>query len=199
MSFNAREIVQWVTAHLGRCPKCMRSAFIAAALAVCFAVMVTLLIPTVWATWLIWLGASALVALWVLHLIVYALRSANQRNIARDWVKTVNASVSIRSLPAEGRRQFLLAAIKAFGFAFLATTISFGKSRADTPCQLTSCDDPDCRCVEPTPKCAFCPNRNEYACAPSNVTICCSNNAFWSCQSPTPNCYGNGDSLPRCY
>ncbi len=200
MRLNTRSVVQWMATQLGSCPKCMRSAFFAAMLGLCLAMLASLFAPTLPGVWLLWPLAGALVGLWLLHLVVYALRVARSGAGGGSALAGPDEAISPPPLPdLAGRRAFLVSAMKAFGFAFLATSFSFGRSRADSSCQITSCSDPKCVCVAPTPRCVFCPNRNEFACAPSGVTICCSNEAFWSCQSPTPNCYGNGASLPRCH
>lgn len=190
---------EWIASRLGTCARCMSTAFGYALLASGLAMAAMILAPAPWLTALLQLVAGALVALWLVHLLAYAIRSA--RRLGRE---TVYRTEGCAVFPSPGprlrgytRRQFVWQGMKAFALAAIVTAFPVGISRAQTACMVTSCSDPDCECVEPTPKCVFCPNRSEVGCLPSAAVPCCSNAAFWYCLNGTQ-CNGDGTYTPYC-
>lgn len=186
---------RWIASNLGVCPRCMRSAFVAAACASTIAFLLRWLLPTAAITVAMLIVAATLTALWLAHLASYSIRISRHALIQGkdpDHVVTLSGPP-----PIEGRRQFLALALKAFAFAVFATVLPRGMSKAQTACTVTSCSDPNCSCVAPTPKCAFCPNRSETGCVPADAVTCCSNDRFWYCMNGTQ-CNGDGTYTPYC-
>lgn len=177
----------------------MRTAFGFAAIACGLAVAARLLDMAPWSITILDLAAAGLMALWIAHLIAYAIRSASR--LGRETVYQVEGSVAFVNLGERtgefSRRQFLWTGVKAFALAAFVTAFPAGISRAQTACTVTSCSDPNCSCAPPTPQCVFCPNRSETGCIPSAAVGCCSNYAFWYCLNGTQ-CNGDGTYTPYC-
>ncbi|HYD24203.1 MAG TPA: hypothetical protein VEB68_05350 [Croceibacterium sp.] len=191
--------LDWIASRLGTCARCMRTAFGSALVASVLAAFGTILAPSMWPTVALQLAAVALAALWLAHLLAYATRAA--RRLGRETVyrregEAVFPSAGPRRR-AYSRREFVWHGVKAFALAAFVTAFPAGMSRAQTACTVTSCSDPDCVCVEPTPKCVFCPNRSEVGCLPSAAVPCCSNALFWYCLNGTQ-CNGDGTYTPYC-
>jgi len=114
---------------LGRCPRCMRTAFFFAIGTWAAFMIVALVAPDT--VWLIKSCAMLLTALWGAHLIAFAWRRA--ASSAEDVEKTS---------PSLARRQFLPAFFKALSFSAVATvapgllTFAFGASKG--PCDNCS-------------------------------------------------------------
>lgn len=192
-----KPILKQLVRQLGTCPQCMRQAFLSAALAAVFAVAADLLGAPAILQGALALAAGLLGALWVAHLLAYALRSAGGRVTVARAEGDVLYFESIAPTTKLNRREFVWAALRAFAVAAFVTAIPTGVSRAQTGCTLTSCSDTECTCVAPAPQCVTCPARNEVGCFPSDAVPCCSVHAFWGCLNGTQ-CYGDGTVLPRC-
>ena len=192
-------VLATVSNGFGVCAKCMRISFLAAAFSVIFA---TIIFASTSISWLLITGvlaAGCFLAIWLVHLTAYAVRTAKQ--LGRKVEHRVIGSAVVPQMKDTSsefdRRDFVWAAIGAFATAAVFTIFPSGISRAQTACTITSCYDPECSCVAPTPQCAFCPNRSEFGCMPSAAVPCCSNDAFWYCLNGTQ-CNGDGTYTPYC-
>ena len=166
--------------RLGQCPKCMRSAFRAAAAAWVVAAAVGLSVGADRIALLLPVPA-ALTLLWLAHLGVFAWRSA---------VSAPLAVLAREAGPAAARRAFLLFFLRAFSVAALATALP-----ARVMAQGCSCSDPDCSCPQDQPDCYINPARGESFCCSSGDVGCASPSLSWCCPNGT-NCYGDNGS---CY
>jgi len=175
----------------------MRSSFIAAAVFVALALAATLATTDVWIVTSFWVVAISLLGLWVSHLAAFSLRAATGiRDNTKPGALQMGDSPSQSGVTYGPRRQFLSDLVKAFAFAALATALPSRYALA-APCTITSCSDPKCKCVAPSPVCVTCPARRQVGCAPSNSVPCCTVQAFWICPA-RHDCYGNGTNSDRC-
>lgn len=171
---------------LGHCPKCMRTSFLAAAMATAVGLAgLVLQIPPPLDT-VILVAAAGLVGLWLAHLLAFAgraVRGAMTRMIQPPLVP----GDDMRRWP---RRRFLLLFAKAFAFAGFASMLPRGATA-----QTCSCDQPDCTCPPGAPNCFINPSRGESFCCAYGDTGCSSSLLNWCCPNGT-NCYGDNGA---CY
>jgi hypothetical protein len=74
---------------------------------------------------------------------------------------------------------------------------SLGNATADV-CTVNPNNTPALQCKDPTqPKCVLYPVAG-WKCMPRNATACGIGKITWYCLPPTPNCNGDGTSMPRC-
>lgn len=115
--------------HLGRCPKCMRQSFLAAAAA--WGLAATLWLVNAMGIVMLAAMAAALGAtlLWLAHLAAYAVRAARA---------TADA-------PLESRRRFASNLLKAAGAMAIITALP-GTALADNCCDCSKCSSQQVCC-----------------------------------------------------
>ena len=171
---------------LGHCPKCMRTSFLAAALATAVGFLSwTLEFPPPIDT-VILAVAAGLVSLWFSHLLAFAGRAVRGA-LAKAVLPPTAPADHMRRWP---RRRFLLLFVKAFAFAGIASMLPRGAAA-----QTCSCDQPDCTCPSNAPNCFINPARQESFCCAYGDTGCSSPLLNWCCPNAT-NCYGDNGA---CY
>jgi hypothetical protein len=117
---------------LGRCPKCMRTSFLAAISSLVVALAVTLITDFPFITSFAWTTAAVLIGLWIAHLVAFALRaSAAARSVPNE---VVDASLKVQH---RSRREIVPMFCRALAFAALVTTLPsmIGPASAQSPCQ----------------------------------------------------------------
>ena len=113
--------------------------------------------------------AIALIALWLSHLIAFAMRST------RAMVRKTDATSHV--LPT-GRRRFLVLFAQNLAFAALATIFTAGKLQA----QGCNCyTDANCNCRPPFTKCVYNPTTGEAICCGPNTNGCAGPTQTWCC------------------
>ena len=175
-----------ITTNLGRCPRCMRSAFVTAVIAslLASAAAFTLARPVAVAAAAI---ATGFALLWLAHAFVFAWR----------WVRVtmIGEHVSLKSWSADviSRRRAMAVLMRAFAATLAASIIP---SAAFAAC---NCGQPGCSCSDPAfPKCVYNPTRNESICCGPNGVPCGAMYMTYCCP-PGTNCFGDGSKSPYCY
>lgn len=144
----------YLTSNTGRCPTCMKTAFLAAAMSW----------PAALALGALWSGASlgtimllplALTALWGLHLVVYTRRL--WRLLWAEYRPAPAAGVSA------GRRQALRIGLMSVGLGLAGAVWLPGAARAGSPCGTGK----------------SCPNSAPNCCSRSQGKCCSGNWACW--------------------
>lgn len=160
--------------RLGRCPACMRTAFLFAIGSLSVAAIATTLLSPGWPLFLAWLAAASFTALWVGHVFMFS-RHATQA----------------RARPAEGavdlpRRTALLAFLRLM--LVTATVTSLPRTLYAQGCNCFS--DSNCTCPPDFPQCVFNPSTGEAVCCGANTMGCAGPTMTWCCPQGTQ-CYGN--------
>ncbi len=172
---------------LGRCPKCMKTSFLAAAAAWAVALALASMptVPSIGAA--IWAVPAVLTLLWIGHLASFAgraTRGAFRRAEDEERIRGASASAMIRW----PRRRFLLTFAKMLVIAAAATALPFRAMAQDC-----SCADPECTCPPDAPDCYINPARQESFCCAYGDVGCSSPLLSWCCPNGS-NCYGdNGE------
>ncbi len=174
-----RVVSNWISAGLGRCPKCMRTSFRFAAMS-CLALMLALTFvdePVLIMAALV--AAIIFVAVWTAHLVTYSGRMA-------QWTMATERSAShARNLVAGSeRRRFLGFFMRALAYSATASIASVAVAQ-------------DCRCPPQAPECIFNPCRRERFCMPRGFVACAGCKKSWYC-NPGHNCLGDGGDGGRC-
>ena len=140
-------------AHLGRCSKCMRQAFLvmlgASLLALALPVMTNapaVLIAS-------YIAAAAAVILWLSHLAAFALRAGAAAH------------------PHQPKRRYALMFVRNLLVVAASTAVPLSAAFARVPCGCRS-----------GMKCCYNYDGSDYVCAASNAT-CCAGNPAHSCPS----------------
>ena len=162
--------------YLGRCPKCAKTSFRFMAGAIFLALAASLLtkspLPLI-ATRALAVGCAAL---WLAHLVAFAIRAARNRTNTKFTALRNPEGVAA---PLNGRREFLFTLGKSFLFAMTATAFPVRRaSAADCPC-------------EDNYKCCWDYEGTSYVCAPLDAN-CCSSNNPWYCPNGH-DCRGDHD------
>jgi hypothetical protein len=126
---------------IGRCPRCMRKAFLAtiAAWPIFFVITAFSGASWMWAPMLV--AAVGLTALWLAHIGAFALRTTMA---ARHATLDLSASKSAQTVvtAASSRRQFVAEFARTAAVAAVATALS---ARANTVLAAGTCDCSKCR------------------------------------------------------
>jgi hypothetical protein len=170
----------WLAMHhwtrLGRCPACMRTAFL-------FASGSSALLLAAWSMGLSGISllmasfaAGALVSLWLGHVFMFSRHAVRSRAVRRG-----EASGGVIS-----RRAALLVFLKLL--LVTAAVTSLPRSLRAQGCNCYS--DSDCYCPPDYPQCVFNPSTGEAVCCGPNTVGCAGPNLTWCCP-PGSQCYGN--------
>lgn len=169
----------YILNQLGRCSRCMRTAFIAAAAGIVVAAVATALSPVLIAA-ISWLVAAMLTALWLAHVWMFTSRSVRATAI-RDG----GGSITAQQADLWPRRRVLAAFIRVLIFSALARFIPRNARAEDCNCY----SDQDCSCPPDFPNCVFNPTTGEAICCGPNSPGCAGPTQTWCCP-PGSNCYG---------
>ena len=170
---------RWLAMHhwtrLGRCPACMRTAFLFAS-GSCVSVLAA------WSTGLSGfpllagsLAAAAFVLLWVGHVFMFSRHATRSRGIVRG--QAGGGAIS--------RRTALFTFLKLL--LVTAAVTSLPRSLRAQGCNCYS--DSDCYCPPDYPQCVFNPSTGEAVCCGANTVGCAGPNLTWCCPSGSQ-CYG---------
>jgi hypothetical protein len=146
----ARYFVTFITDALGRCPKCMRTSFLAAISSSVFAIAITVMAnyPSVVA--MSWIAAVALVGLWIAHLVAYSVRATAFRIAIPEGQGATFLS----------RREIFPTFFRALGAMALTTALPAATAFAQSRCDCSKCRS-DQKC---------CPTANGYCgCFPGSI------------------------------
>ena len=185
----AASLMRWLDRKIGRCPKCMKTAFRLAVASWVLAIVAALVdAPAL-------LPAALVLALllslnWLIHIVCYAARMTyakyrTEQNLRRLVAPSADA-------PWPSRRRVLISFSKGLAFAAMATAVSYRFAMA----QSCSCGDSDCECPPDFPQCVFNPARQESLCCGFDAIGCGSPTLTWCCPSNTScsgvdnQCYG---------
>ena len=160
--------------YLGRCPKCVRTAFVFMIIAICMASAAALMTHSPFFLVTSRLLALGSAGLWFSHLVAFALRSVRNASIS---CKTASSGNSNADHSLRTRRQFISTFAKSFMFAMVATALP-----------VRSLFAADCPCAAPL-KCCWDYTGQIYVCAASDA-VCCTGKSPWSCPSKH-NCLGD--------
>jgi hypothetical protein len=179
------QVLSRLTTHIGTCGKCMRQAFLAAAMAWCLCLPAALAsslsgfsAPIVIALAL----AGLLTALWLLHIVVFGTRIALYTRGKNEPASTVEAATATAH---RSRRAVFSLLAKAIGGMVLATAIPSRISYA-----YGNCNDPNfypcsiTACVPSGSDNACCPEGSQYLshcdclCYKSSADVNCGSYAF---------------------
>jgi hypothetical protein len=160
--------------RLGRCPACMRTAFIFALGALATATAATIAGVPGPALFGAWLAAGGLTALWVGHVFMFSRHATSA--LAISSIAPANPS----------RRVWLMAFLRLL--LVTATVTSLPRNLRAQGCDCFN--DSNCTCPPDYPSCFFNPSTGEaICCGPSNVG--CSGPSMTWCCPPGSQCYGS--------
>lgn len=149
------------TTHIGTCGKCMRQAFLAAAMAWCLCLS-ALIAGSVFRSSLPIMAALAfaglLTALWLLHVVVFGVRIALYSTGKTEPASGIEVT---EGKPLRSRRAFLPVMAKAIAGIALATAIPSRVSYA-----YGNCNDPN---FYPCSNTACVPSGSDNACCPEGA------------------------------
>jgi len=167
------ETIGKLSAHLGRCPRCMRQSFRFMLGAWSLAFVVSLITNAGMVLVASQITAAGSAILWLSHLAVFSLRAARNASTPADNAsgRTVSADPSV-----DPQRRYVLAFTKSLVVAATATALPLRAAFAQS-----------CGCAAPL-KCCFNYTGDQYVCAPRDAVCCASANPYY-CSSGT-NCYG---------
>ena len=146
------------TTHIGICGKCMRQAFLAAALAWCLCLPAAIASSLSGSSMPIIAGlalAGLLTALWLLHVVVFGMRIALYKTGKTEPAGGPDAS---EGKPPRSRRAFLPILAKAIAGMVLATAMPSRVAHA-----YGNCNDPN---FYPCSNTACVPSGSDNACCP---------------------------------
>jgi hypothetical protein len=185
----ASRLLRLLDQKVGRCPKCMKTAFRFAAGSTALALVAALAgAPPV----LLWaaLALALLLGLnWLTHIVRYAARMTRAKYRTEQSLRQLAAPSE--SAPWPSRRQMLVSFSKGLAFAAMATAVSYKFAMA----QACNCGDEGCDCPPDFPQCVFNPARQESICCGFDAIGCGSPTLTWCCPSNT-SCSGIDD---QCY
>ena len=168
--------------RLGRCPACMRTAFLVALGSVLVAAIAsTPIVPVGSPRVAIWLIAAGFVALWIGHVFMFSRYATRALAVSRSGKTMVDTS----------RRAAIFAFLRLL--IVTATVTSLPKTLRAQSCNCFS--DSDCYCPPDFPQCIFNPSTNESICCGSGTVGCAGPTLTWCCP-PGSNCYGTDG---QCY
>jgi hypothetical protein len=128
MSTTLTRLRTAASATLGRCPRCMQQAFLAAVSSWLLVIGVALIGHDSRLTAAATIGALGLTLLWTAHLVAYAARSvAASKRPRHDGTADMS------------RRHFIPSFARAFGFIALATAFPAGAALAQGCCDCSQC------------------------------------------------------------
>ena len=147
---------------LGRCPKCMHKAFLAALIAWVLTFVIIAFDGTFWLSALIAIAASSLTALWLAHISAFALRTAIAVGQSTRDLFPRKPAQPVAQAPFS-RRKFAAEFARAAAFAAIATALA---TSANTVLAAGNCDCSKCRSDQ---KC--CPTAGGYCgCFPGSIS-----------------------------
>jgi hypothetical protein len=119
-----------------------------------------------------WTAAAALVALWLAHGWMFALRA----------LRAVPGRSASHATPCDGRRRDFIAALLRV-LIFTAVTSSLVKPLGAQGCNCYS--DQDCGCPADFPQCVFNPTTGEAICCGYDAVGCAGPQITWCCPPNT--------------
>lgn len=164
---------------LGRCSRCMRTAFAAAAGAIAIAAGAAFLLPATYAAAALVI-ALGFVALWLAHVWAFTRRSVHA-----TAVRESGGAIAAQQSALWPRRRVLTAFVRLLVFSALAGISARTASADDCNCY----NDNDCYCPPDFPNCIFNPTTGEAICCGPNTAGCAGPSQTWCCP-PGTNCYG---------
>jgi hypothetical protein len=164
---------------LGRCSRCMRTAFAAAATAIILAGSATIFLAPIYAA-AAWAIALGFVALWIAHVWVFTARSVHA-----TAVRDSGGAIAAQQAALWPRRRVLAAFVRLLVFSAVV-----GFSPRNAMAQGCNCyNEADCYCPPDFPNCVFNPTTGEAICCGPNSPGCAGPQQTWCCP-PGTNCYG---------
>jgi hypothetical protein len=140
----ARNLVPLLDAHIGRCPRCMRQAFLAASGFWVLAMLAEAAGAAAWALDAALLVAGGLTVLWIGHVAAFALRSALAAS--RMKAKAGSAAEAAAAPRLWSRRELAAEFARAAAFAAVATALSARAALACTQLPIGCSSNGDCTC-----------------------------------------------------
>ena len=135
-----------LSANLGRCPKCMRRAFLVALGAWALSFVAAALGVGSWAVTAMAIAALGLTALWVAHVIAFALR-AKEEAAEKRTVEQPSGGDARDGAPAVlSRRKAVADFARVLVFAAAATAISARAALACVQLPVKCSSNSDCTC-----------------------------------------------------
>ena len=126
---------------MGRCPRCMRKAFLAALAAWALAFAMIGLSVASWITTSMIVVALGLTALWLAHIAAFALRTVMATKHATGDLFT-SKTAQMAAHPPFNRRQFAVEFVRTAALAVVATALTV---RANSVLAAGNCDCSKCR------------------------------------------------------
>lgn len=168
MSHLIERTSSFLDTYLGRCPKCAKTSFRFMAATIFLALAASLLTKSpllLTATRALAVGCAAL---WLAHLVAFAIRAARNRTNTKFTALRNPEGVAA---PLNGRREFLFTLGKSFLFAMTATAFPVRRALAG-----------DCSefCDEDKFKCCWNYDGTSADCSPKDG-VCCAGNPAWHC------------------
>lgn len=173
-----------LTGRLGRCTKCMHTAFLTAVGAMAVAAILWLVqSPPAYAV-LAFSAAGLVVTLWIAHVWMFTLRSAR--------ATAVLVVPEGHSAPQPWTRRRLLGAfLRVLVFSAVASAIPRSLRAQECNCYTEN----DCYCPDAFPQCVYNPTTGEGICCGPSAVGCAGPSSTWCC-APGTNCYGTSN---QCY
>jgi hypothetical protein len=161
--------------RLGRCPYCIRTAFLFAFGSIAVAVAATFALPSGWPLFGVWLAAAAFTALWLGHVYMFSHYATRALAIRRGGEATVDRS----------RRAILLNFLKLL--LVTATVTSLPRTLSAQACNCYT--EGNCYCPPEFPQCIYNPTTGESICCGPSTVGCAGPTMTWCCP-PGSQCYG---------
>lgn len=174
-----------LTGSLGRCPRCMRTAFLSAAGALVMAGFATALLAPSLAI-VAWGIAVALTALWIAHVWMFTRRS-----VRATAVRAAGGTIAAQQAELWPRRRLLAAFVRVLLFSAMTSVLPRDAWAQECNCYA----DSDCGCPPDFPNCIFNSSNGEAICCGPNTVGCAGPTQTWCCP-PGTNCYGTDG---QCY
>ena len=164
---------------IGKCSKCMKIAFVAAATSTLATVSSFAIMP-------FWLGATgalisaALTILWLAHVWRYTMRS-----IKATAALAPQAQVAARQEELWPRRRVLRVFFRTLVFSAMISVLPRSAYAQECNCYT----EDNCSCPPDFPNCIFNPSTSEAICCGPNAVGCAGPQQTWCCP-PGTSCYG---------
>jgi hypothetical protein len=173
------KLTEVFTGQLGRCSRCMRMAFLAAAGALVVAALATAFLPPTAAV-IAGVIAAALTALWLAHVWAFTRRS-----VRATAIRATGGTIAQQHAALWPRRKVLAAFVRTLIFSALVSVTPRNAMAQECNCY----SDNDCSCPPDFPNCIFNPSTGDAICCGPNTNGCAGPVQTWCCP-PGSNCYG---------
>jgi len=168
-----------LTGRLGRCSRCMRTAFMGAAGAWVMAGLASaLLAPGLGLA--AWGLAMALTALWMAHVWMFIRRS-----VRATAVRAAGRPIAEQQAELWPRRRLLAAFVRTLIFTAISSLVPRNAWAQECNCYSEN----DCSCPPDFPNCVFNPSNGEAICCGYDNVGCAGPTQTWCCP-PGTSCYG---------